>query len=698
MSSGIYEDAGRLDELTAFYRNYYRDDIGRLANAYPRDRRSLIIQWSDLNRAMPDFADDFVRAPHGADAPDFDPLDELHEALTQVDLPIDQDFQHDDYADAHVRVELPAHKRVGLGELRARHRGKYVAVHGQIERVTQSTERITTARWRCTKCSSDYDIPQPRDELQEPGRCSGSCSGKPTFRLVEDECKTVDERKLKLTQPPEDAEGNGEEMTVYLEDDLAFANGDRGLMGMAGERVTVHGILKRDKSQTRGRSATPIFDSHIEAHALEWEGSVADDIDISEYRDDIERHRNADDTLQRLIDSTAPGIQGGQRMEHVKRGIVLFLFRARRKREQAGALRGDIHLGLVGDPSTGKTQLLDFIEAVAPRVERLSATDGSGAGLTATAEQDEFAGGNWVLTPGLLPLASGGHAIVDEIDKMDSGIDKLHEAMETQRIHVAKAGMRATLKTEAGVVIAANPTEGRFQSTGSGVLQEIDLPPALFSRFDILHTLRDRPDEDIDDNVAGAALDRWQAAAESGDSDDVSAPVDIDTYRAWIADAQGDEPVLTDAAKDRIREWYVEERNEEWDEFENVIPITARSVLAAARLAEAHARIQGDDEITTADAEVAIDVIRAVMGDVYLDDSGRMDVDRVTQATPTSQKERREAIYGIIDNADGKISLKSIRAQADERGIDPDTVESDIQHYKHSGEVIEPQTDHYRTT
>lgn len=699
MSSGVYDDAGRLDELRQFLRNYYREEIGALANAYPRDCRSLVIQWSDLHSAMPAFADDLLQAPHGAEAPDFDPLRELHDALQTVDLPVAQNFKHDSFADGHVRVQLPRHERLGLGELRARHRGRYVAISGQIERVTQHTERIKTATWVCTKCGTQaVDIPQPRDTLEEPGGCPGSCSGKPNFRLDTDSSETVDERKLKLTQPPEDAEGSGEELTVYLEDDLAFADGDRSLMGMAGERVTVHGILKRDKSQTRGRSAKPILGGYIDAHSLEFEGSVAEDIDIKAHQDEIDEHRNADDTLERLIQSVAPGIQGGTRMAQVKRAVVLYLFRAQRKVDGSSALRGDIHLALVGDPSTGKTQLLDFIETVSPRVERLSATDGSGAGLTATAEQDEFAGGNWVLTPGLLPLASGGHAIVDEIDKMSEGIDKLHEAMETQRVHVAKAGMRATLKTEAGVVIAANPEEGRFRNTGAGVLQEIELPPALFSRFDIIHTLRDSPDETVDGNVADAVLSRWQSAAQDGDENDVSGPVGIDTFRAWIALAQECEPALTDDAKDRLAEWYVNERSSEWDENAEIVPITARSVPAAARLAEAHASIFGRDEILVEDAEIAIEVIQGVMGDVYRDDKGRMDVDMITEATPTSQKERRAAIRQIIDEPEGTVSIKQIRAQADEKGIDPDTAEQDIEHWKQNGVVYEPRTDKFNTT
>jgi replicative DNA helicase Mcm len=655
------------EDFREFYRNYYRDEVGLLAQHYPKDDRSLVVDWMDINKFDSAIASDFLRNPETIQKI-------LEEALQLTELPVDTDFTSDTYPNAHVRVQLPRHKRKGIGQLRNLDKGTYTSIHGQIEQVTQKNERIIVAEFECN-CGNTTRIPQPKDSLEEPSTCNNSgCTGKPVWTLQDDQSLTVDERRLKLTQPPDESEGTGEELVVYLQDDLAFADGDRSLMGMAGERVTVHGILKRDEKHTRGRSAKPILGSYVDAHALEFESSIAEDIDTESHREAIQEHIDSGEALSRITESIAPGIRGGERMQEVKRGIAYYLFRASRKESESGALRGDVHLALIGDPATGKTQLLDYIERVSPRCERLSGTDGTGAGLTTTAEQDEFAGGSWVLKPGLLPRASGGHAIVDEIDKMnDEGVQKLHEALETQRIYVGKAGINATIKTEAGVVIAANPKQGRFTGFDEFV-EEIDLDPALFSRFDIIHTLHDIPHEEKDSEVAGATLDRWQEAS-TDESESSDGLVSVDTLRAWIALAQDTEPVLSDDAKQIIKDWYTDERTKDWGDDVDVIPVTARSVPAVARLAEAHARIHLRETITHQDAKAAIHKIKAVIGDIYMSDKGVPDADKLTSVA-SKKDSQQDRISEIVNKCGGETLTVSEVATKVKR--DFDDVRSDL--------------------
>ena len=688
MSSGIYEDGGRLDDLSRFYRDYYRDDLGDLANSYPRDARSLTVEWSDLYAAMPDFADDLCVAPHGADEAGFDPLEELHEALYQTDLPVDQDFRHDDYEDAHVRVRLPTSERIGIGSVRSRHRGKYVAIEGQVERVSQQTEYVTVAAYRCRSCGTVYEEPQPRDQLTEPAGCADAgCSGKPSFDLIPEQCQTVDLRTLQLKQPPEEASGSAKTLTVYLEDDLAFADGDRSLPDMAGERVTVHGILERDLSATRGRNGRPMFDAYMDADVLEFENGLGRDIDLTEHREAIESVAESDDPMGQLIESFAPNVAGGQRIQQIKRAAILYLFGGYRKSMDDGTTyRGDPHLLLVGDPATGKSSILNYIERVSPRVERLSGTDSTGVGLTAAAEQTE--GGEWVLKPGMLPRASGGHAIVDELDKMDGAEENLHEALEEQRVHVSKAGMKATLKTETGLVAAANPRDGRFGQYDN-VLEEVDVEPALFSRFDLIHTLRDEPDADTDAAIAETTLSGWQdASAADGDSDPTvpDVPVPPETMQAYIAHAKQLTPTLSDAAKGRLKDFYTEQRGK-YDG--DTVPITARANPAGARLAEAAARIRLSDTVTAEDADLAIQAIRAMMGDVFLNDDLSPDADRVTGATSSGQKydQLKPDLLGAL-NRDGPLLPDELSRML---SVDETRVRDALDYFKQRGDVIERQ-------
>src|SRR5207245_11088728 len=82
---------------------------------------------------------------------------------------------------------------------------------------------------------------------------------------------------------------------------------------------------------------------------------------------------------------------------------------------------------------------------------------------TAAAVRDEFGEGRWTLEVGALVLAALGLAAIDEIEKMNpQDRSAIHEAMEQQRISVAKAGITAVLQSRCAVLAAANPKFGRF--------------------------------------------------------------------------------------------------------------------------------------------------------------------------------------------------------------------------------------------
>ena len=153
-------------------------------------------------------------------------------------------------------------------------------------------------------------------------------------------------------------------------------------------------------------------------------------------------------------------------MEEEKEAIALQLFGGVEKHQPDGVrIRGDIHVLLVGDPGTAKSQLLRYVADVAPRGIYTSGKGATAAGLTAAAVKDDFAGGRWMLEAGMLVLADGGIAVVDELDKMTpEDRSAMHEALEQQTVSIAKAGITATLNARCPVLAAANPKWGRFNA------------------------------------------------------------------------------------------------------------------------------------------------------------------------------------------------------------------------------------------
>jgi replicative DNA helicase Mcm len=663
-----------------FYRRYYKNEIGKVAQG---EKSSLEVGYGDVEQYDPDLADDLVLHPdetRGA----------AEDALGDFDIAADVSLES-----APVRFS-GFYPKTGIRSIRSDDVNKMVAVEGIVRKATEVRPKVLEAAFECQRCGTLTTVEQSGQEFSEPHQCRG-CERQGPFRLLEDQSDFVDAQKLRVQESPEGLRGGQtpQKIDVNIEGDITGEVSP-------GDRVTATGVLRAipdDGSTT--------FEVFIEGNNVEIEDQDFEDFEITEDDEEAIREIAASPNLyEKIRDSFAPSIYG---YEKEKLAMILQLFAGVKKDLPDGTrIRGDMHILLVGDPGTGKSQLLQYAQKIAPRGIYTSGKGATSAGLTAAAVQDDFGDGKWTLEAGALVLADKGIACVDEVDKMDQNDrSALHEALEQQQVSIAKAGINATLKSRCSLLGAANPKYGRFDEY-EGIAEQIDLEPALISRFDLIFTVTDSINEEEDSDIAGHILQTNYAGevAASGEDageemDEIDPEIEPETLRKYVAYSRREcNPKMTDEARERIKGFYVDLRAQGSDG--DAVPVTARKLEALVRLAEASARVRLSDDVEMQDAERAIDVTTASLDQVGRDpETGEFDIDVIESGTSQSQRDRIKGIKEIIsvvcdDKDDDKAPMDEIIELAEEHDMSPEKARDEIDSLRRRGELIEPEKDHFR--
>jgi DNA replication licensing factor MCM5 len=467
---------------------------------------------------------------------------------------------------------------------------------------------------RCTNCGDVQHVDNrgPASMLSIPAKCVANVSqggeecGLNTYKVMADSCKFIDQQTLKLQEAPE-VVPTGEmprhialSVERYLVDKCA-----------PGTRVSVMGISSMQSKTDDKKNGK--FSSHVKTPYLRVVGIHIDTegsgrvgtMYTPQEEEEMQRLARDPDIYNKVASSIAPQISSDNTSD-IKKAIACLLMGGSRKILPDNVkLRGDINVLLMGDPSTAKSQILKFVERVAPIGVYTSGKGSSAAGLTASVIRDSK--GEFYLEGGAMVLADGGVICIDEFDKMrENDRVAIHEAMEQQTISIAKAGITTVLNSRASVLAAANPIFGRYDDT-KGIDENIDLMGTILSRFDCIFIVRDVRDQERDKKIARHVLGvHINAATESASG--IQPDIDAATLKKFVSYCRDRcAPRLNDEAAAMLSGQYVHIRSGLRQSIQDnageasVIPITVRQLEALIRMSESLAKMR-----LSAEASVSI--------------------------------------------------------------------------------------------
>ena len=670
---------------------YLNDDILELAAGFPGKKR-LIISCDLLDVFFTSRAGD--RALEYFKLNPIECLEDAKQALHKYVLPFEQP---EGWNMAGVEI-LNFQPVTPIRDVRNQHLETFISITGTIIRKTDVKFQIVKAAFTCARCGHLNFVEQIAGQYNEPFECENDvCGRKGPFKLRPDESEWADKRKIRLQETFDNITGGEQSLSIL--DAVMLEDVDCPPLGST---ITASGVLKGIQT-VYNNAKTPDFYplleiNHLEPHDKEKtiEITPADRIEM-------EKLSQQDNIIDILVASTVPSIKG---YPIIKEACLCSIVSSKNFILPDGRdLRGYSHVMLCGDPSTGKSMIMLGVQNLVPRAQYAAGRGASGKGLTVTVTKDKWSEGAWVAEAGMLVLADGALALIDEMDKWEQEQQQeLNSALAHGKIPIHKAGINREYNTRCPVIAGLNPKMGRFDLY-EPILKQVKVPPDTLSRFDLVFLITDEPKQN-DIVIAEHITNIWVAETEKRTgvykekNESTGPPISLEMMRKWIAHAKTIDVRITTQCAKIIVDFFMGIRLQQIGEKDATVPIVFRTLDGMMRLLICQARLRLSSVTEEKDAQRVMDLVMESFRVMKDPTTGKMDSDIISTGISKSQRDRIRVLKGIItdlqDEYKSAVPLEDIISRAQESGINKDAVEDIIEKLKTLGEILEATNERFR--